>query len=50
MVRALLAALLLLNLLPARAAEPYRPDAALVEAARKEGQALDPIAWLRRRQ
>ena len=40
MVRALLAALLLLNLLPAQAAEPYRPDAALVEAARKEGQAL----------
>jgi ABC-type Fe3+ transport system substrate-binding protein len=40
MVRALLAALLLLNLLPARAAEPYRPDAALVEAARKEGQVL----------
>ena len=40
MIRALLAALLLLNLLPARAAEPYRPDAALVEAARKEGQAL----------
>jgi iron(III) transport system substrate-binding protein len=40
MVPALLAALLLLNLLPARAAEPYRPDAALVEAARKEGQAL----------
>jgi hypothetical protein len=41
MSRALLAVvLLLLNLLPARAAEPYRPDAALVEAARKEGQAL----------
>src|SRR5882724_4448053 len=40
MVRALLAALLLLDLLPAQAAEPYRPDPALVEAARKEGQAL----------
>ena len=40
MVRALLAALLLLDLLPAQAAEPYRPDAALVDAARKEGQAL----------
>ena len=40
MVRALLTAVLLLNLLPARAAEPYRPDAALVEAARKEGQVL----------
>ena len=40
MSRVLLAVLLLLNLLPARAAEPYRADAALVEAARKEGQVL----------
>src|SRR5262245_16912602 len=40
MIRALLAALLLFNLPAARAAEPYRPDAALVEAARKEGQVL----------
>src|SRR5262245_10512807 len=40
MIRALLAMLLLLNLLPAQAAEPYRPDAALAEAARKEGQVL----------
>jgi ABC-type Fe3+ transport system substrate-binding protein len=40
MSRALVAIVLLLNLMPARAAEPYRPDAALVEAARKEGQVL----------
>ena len=41
MSRALVAAvLLLLNLPPAQAAEPYRPDTALVEAARKEGQVL----------
>src|SRR5947208_8643396 len=40
MVRTFVAVVLLLNLLPARAAEPYRPDAALVQAARKDGQAL----------
>jgi iron(III) transport system substrate-binding protein len=40
MSRALVAIVLLLHLLPARAAEPYRPDGALVEAARKEGQLL----------
>src|SRR5215831_8012051 len=40
MARAVLVVVMLLNLLPAHAAEPYRPDPALVEAARKEGQAL----------
>src|SRR5215470_4564401 len=40
MIRAILAAVILLNLLPVQAAETYRPDPALVEAARKEGQAL----------
>jgi ABC-type Fe3+ transport system substrate-binding protein len=35
-----LAALVFLGLLPARAAEPYRPDPTLLEAARKEGQVL----------
>src|SRR5262249_3785236 len=36
----LAAALIALNLAPAPAAEPYRPDPALLDAARKEGQAL----------
>src|SRR5215470_9108155 len=40
MLRAVLTAVILLNLLPAHAAEPYRPDPALLEAARREGQAL----------
>src|SRR5215467_14990878 len=40
MGRAVLVVVMLLNLLPAHAAEPYRPDAALVDAARKEGHAL----------
>ena len=40
MIRTVFAAVILLNLFPAYAAEPYRPDPALLEAARKEGQAL----------
>jgi iron(III) transport system substrate-binding protein len=40
MLRALVAIIVLLELCPAHAAEPYRPDPALVEAARKEGQVL----------
>src|SRR5215510_10069097 len=40
MIRAILAAVLAVAFVPAHAAEPYRPDAALLEAARKEGQAL----------
>jgi len=36
----LAAVLIALNLASARAAEPYRPDPALLDAARKEGQAL----------
>src|SRR5262245_66629163 len=40
MIRTAFAAVILLNLLPAYAAEPYRPDPALLEAARKEGQVL----------
>jgi ABC-type Fe3+ transport system substrate-binding protein len=40
MIRAVLAAVMLLSLLPAHAAEPYRPDPMLLDAARKEGQAL----------
>src|SRR5215470_13818642 len=40
MGRVVLVVVMLLSLLPARAAEPYRPDPALVDAARKEGQAL----------
>ena len=39
-MRVLLGIILWLALLPAQAAEPYRPDPALVEAARKEGQVL----------
>src|SRR5215475_12364805 len=40
MLRAVLTAVILLNLLPAYAAEPYRPDPQLLDAARKEGQVL----------
>jgi len=36
----LAAACVTLTFVPARAAEPYRPDPALLDAARKEGQAL----------
>jgi len=39
-MRVLLGIILWLGLLPAHAAEPYRPDPVLVEAARKEGQVL----------
>jgi ABC-type Fe3+ transport system substrate-binding protein len=39
-VRVLVALVVLLGLIPAHAAEPYRPDPKLVEAARKEGQVL----------
>jgi iron(III) transport system substrate-binding protein len=40
MARAVVVVLMLLGLPPAYAAEAYRPDPALVEAARMEGQAL----------
>jgi iron(III) transport system substrate-binding protein len=40
MLRALVAIIVLLGRCPAHAAEPYRPDPALVEAARKDGQVL----------
>src|SRR5262245_38326313 len=39
-LRILLGIILWLAPLPAHAAEPYRPDPALLDAARKEGQAL----------